>query len=302
MNHYDLLASNWTTAGDAAPTRGDETSPWSLRQRVEAAADAGWRGFGILHADLVRARDEIGLTGISALLKDNGMEYVELEMLNDWYASGAPRTESDSVRRDLLDAAGPLSARHIKIGTGRDGTVWPVELMANELHALCEEAESAGTRIALEPMPFTQVNDVDAGLGLIDAAGHGAGGLIIDTWHVARAGTPFSRLRDIDVRYIFAVELDDADDNVPADLFTDTLDNRRLCGEGDIAVTDFIQAILSTGYSGPWGVEILSNDHRARSLRSQARLAYVTTMWHFYLAEERLGDSKIGMPTVPAVS
>ena len=34
----DLLATCWTTAGDAAPLRGDGRSPLPLRERVAAAA------------------------------------------------------------------------------------------------------------------------------------------------------------------------------------------------------------------------------------------------------------------------
>ena len=55
MPDQDLLATCWTTAGDAAPLRGDERSPLPLRERVEAAAAAGFRGIGLLHIDLVVA-------------------------------------------------------------------------------------------------------------------------------------------------------------------------------------------------------------------------------------------------------
>ena len=53
----DLLATCWSRAGDAASDRADLRSPLSLRERVEAASAAGFRGFGLLSADL-RAAEE----------------------------------------------------------------------------------------------------------------------------------------------------------------------------------------------------------------------------------------------------
>ena len=50
-----LLATCWTTAGDAAPLRDGERSPVPLRTRIEVAAQAGFRGFGVNYADLTRA-------------------------------------------------------------------------------------------------------------------------------------------------------------------------------------------------------------------------------------------------------
>ncbi|HEX7149275.1 MAG TPA: TIM barrel protein [Actinomycetota bacterium] len=64
MPDQDLLATCWTTAGDAAPLRGDERSPLPLRERVEATAEAGFRGIGLLHVDLLTAEREHGLAGI----------------------------------------------------------------------------------------------------------------------------------------------------------------------------------------------------------------------------------------------
>jgi hypothetical protein len=66
MPDQDLLATCWTTAGDAAPLRGDERSPLPPRERVEAAA--GFRGIGLVHVDLLAAEREHGLAGIRSLL------------------------------------------------------------------------------------------------------------------------------------------------------------------------------------------------------------------------------------------
>jgi hypothetical protein len=68
-----LPATCWSSASDAASDRADLRSSLSLRERIEAASAAGFRGFGLLAADLPAAEQEYGLSGIRAMLDDNGM-------------------------------------------------------------------------------------------------------------------------------------------------------------------------------------------------------------------------------------
>ena len=121
MYDEDLLATCWTTAGDAAPLRGDERSPVPLRERIEAAAVAGFRGMGLLHQDLVAAERGHGMAGIRSMLEDNGLIHLELELLTNWWTDGPLRRESDRVRRGLLSAA-----RRSEPGTSRSDRMLPM--------------------------------------------------------------------------------------------------------------------------------------------------------------------------------
>src|SRR5215211_4059545 len=97
----DLLATCWTSAGDAASDRSDLRSPVNLRERIEAAASAGFRGFGLLSDDLPAAVEEYRLSGIRAMLDDNAIVHLELEGIPFWWEDGPRREESDHVRRHL---------------------------------------------------------------------------------------------------------------------------------------------------------------------------------------------------------
>ncbi len=110
-----LLATCWSSAGDAASDRDDLRSPLPLRERIEAASAAGFRGFGLLSADLPAAEQEYGLSGIRAMLDDNGIVDLELEGIPYWWEDGPRREESDRIRHALLNAAEALGARHIKV-------------------------------------------------------------------------------------------------------------------------------------------------------------------------------------------
>ena len=66
---------------------------------------------------------------------------------------------------------------------------------------------------------------------------------------------------------IVGVELDDADEHVVGTLFEDTVHRRRYCGEGSFDLPGMVAALRATGWNGPWGVEILSDEHRALPVR-----------------------------------
>ncbi len=265
MPDEDLLATCWTTAGDAAPLRGDERSPIPLPERVAAAAAAGFRGLGLNHADLVAAEREHGIGGIRSMLEDNGMVHLELELLTDWWTEGPVRRDSDKVRRDLLSAAEALGARHIKVGPDVTDAPWD--------HT---EAQEAGTKVGLEFLPWSNIKTVHDGLRLVQDAGHEAGGLIIDVWHTERAHTPPAALAAVPLGAIIGVELSDAASEPVGTLFEDTRDRRRLCGHGSFDLHGFVTALRSAGWTGPWGVEILSADLRQLPVREAAAEAYST--------------------------
>ena len=46
-------------------------------------------------------------------------------------------------------------------------------------------------------------------------------------------------------------------------LFEDTVHRRRYCGEGSFDLTGMVAALRGAGWTGPWGVEILSDEHRS---------------------------------------
>src|SRR4051812_50059885 len=109
-----LLATCWTSAGDAASDRLDLRSPLKLRERIEAVSAAGFRGFGLLSADLPAAEREYGLSGIRAMLHDNGMADLELEGIPYWRDEGPRRGGADRNPHEMLKAGGGLGARHSK--------------------------------------------------------------------------------------------------------------------------------------------------------------------------------------------
>jgi sugar phosphate isomerase/epimerase len=279
----DLLATCWSHAGNVGPMNEDQRSKFRLEDRIHAVAAAGFTGIGILHTDLAAARTRMGgYRNLRDVITASGITTIEVEWLDGWWTDGPARRASDRVRAELFLAADQLGADHIKVGGALDGSRPDWSVFVEEFAALCAEAAALGTRIAFEPMPMDNVRTLARARQLIDEAGEPAGGLMIDLWHMARGCTDNSaEIAALPARYIFAVELGDADslDGQLSDdeLIQDMWYRRRLCGQGGQDVTGFIQAIAAAGYAGPWGIEVIAEDFRQLPLLAQARESYSTT-------------------------
>jgi sugar phosphate isomerase/epimerase len=270
---FPLVASYWTIAGNARLRMfgGTDYSPLDLRERIEAAAAAGYAGIGLHSYDLQHWSSRYPSAVVARLLADNGLRYVELEILREWFSDGERRRESDKTRQVLLTLAAELPVTHVKAGSSFAPDRWPVEHIAEEFAALCAQFAETGAKVGIEPIPNAYLRTPPEVLEVLDLAGAPNGGLILDTWHTFRAGYPYERLSDIPGEKIVSIEIADGAAEPVVDLANDGCNHRRLPGEGAFRVTEWADAILATGYRGHIGVENLSAENRGRGLPEQAR-------------------------------
>src|SRR5439155_21644073 len=120
-SRFDLIAAYFTLAGDNYPLGPSEVSPWPFEERVAAAGEAGFTGIGLYCSDLVATSRRLGLPAMRSILDEHGIEHVELEFIGDWFADGERKATSDRWRRELLEAAEVLRARHVKTGGDLNG-------------------------------------------------------------------------------------------------------------------------------------------------------------------------------------
>lgn len=274
------MASFWTLAG-VRPMDGDEVSPWSLAERVSAAAEAGFEGIGFSCRDLASLKRDIGADGIRRVLEEYNIQHCEYESLFDWWTEGERRVAADRTKRELLQTVEEIAAphSHVKCCPELEGGSWAPEAYAEGLAALASEAERAGARVGLELLPYSDLSTPADGLAVIEAGGNATAttGLILDIWHMERRGVPHEAIQAVPAERIVHVELDDG--NQPVGAFgDDTIDNRRLGGEGSFDIAGFVAAVRSTGFDGAYGVEIISKKQRALPLRTAAQRAFETTV------------------------
>jgi sugar phosphate isomerase/epimerase len=270
-----LVASYFTLAGAVLPG-SSAPSPIGLDERAAAASSAGFAGIGLGHHDLVHLIALHGHAGIRAILADNGLDHVELEVARGWIrGSGAAAGAGDGLTA-LLAAAGELGAVHVKAG-GDIGGASPTTAMIDGFGDLCAQARKLGTRIALEFSAVGNIGDAAAAMAIVDGANMANGGIFLDIWHVQRSGMSLDQVAALPLDRVFGIELSDADAAPRGSLLEDTVHHRKFCGEGDFPLTAFIAICQAKGYAGAYGVEILSDRVRRMPVAEVATMAFRTT-------------------------
>ncbi len=277
MKHpVELMNLFWTTAG-IFPGVG-EISRFDFRDRVEAAARAGFKGIGIWHTDLEHILRQRTLKEMKMILDDNGIQHIELEFLTDWFVTGAKKAESDNRKRRLLEASEALHAKHIKVGDFYN-TACPLPHIIEAFAVLCKEAEEYGATIGFEFMASAMIDNLKDSLTMVETAGAKNGGLILDIVHVVNLGITYEEISSIPVQYLINLELNDG--TPPGSPRHDPSRARRFCGEGEFDIKGFITCVNKMGYTGPWAVEVFSQELAGLSLEELNTRAFTTTMAQF---------------------
>src|SRR3954452_14332719 len=276
----DLLGLYWTTSGPVEVHVGREWSLFDLRDRCAQAARVGMSGIGLWHADLEHVLETRTLREVKLLLDDHGLAHLELEFLWEWFLDpdDERRRDSDRTRELLFEAAAELGAHHVKVGN-IPGTPCEPSRLTERYAELC--ADAAGrhdARMVYEFMPFdANVRDLDTALALVEGAGAPNGGLAVDTWHMAKLGIEPDDLRRIPREHLAWVELSDGRYESLPDLVAETVDHRRLPGEGEFPIREYVAVCREVGYDGPWGVEVLSEELRSLPIEQIFDRAYETS-------------------------
>jgi sugar phosphate isomerase/epimerase len=280
----ELVGLYWTVSGPVEVHVGREWSLFDWEDRCAGARDVGFSGLGIWHADLEHMLETRSLHDLRRVFDDNGLRYLELEFLMDWFLDEGDerRIESDRIRRMLLEAAAEFGAHHIKVGN-IPGTPAGLPQLTERYGELCADAaEHTDARIVYELMPFdANVRSLDSVLAVVEGAGAPNGGVAIDTWHMSKLGIAPVDLRRVPLEYLTWIELSDgmfADLDDPID---EVVNHRALPGEGEFDIRGYVDACVDHGYPGPWGVEVLSEELRNNPIDVIFRRAYATTAAQF---------------------
>jgi sugar phosphate isomerase/epimerase len=272
----ELMCLYWTTSG-VFPGDG-EISRFDFKDRVEAAARAGFKGIGIWHTDLEYITLHRTLKEMKMILDDNDIRYVELEFLTDWFLDGVRKEESDSRKRRLLEASAALHAKHVKVGDFYN-SICPMSRLVESFAALCAEAQDYGATIGFELMSCAMIDNLRDALTMVETAGAKNGGLILDILQVVNLGISYEDISRIPLKYLINIELNDG--TLPGSLHEDPSRARRFCREGEYDIKGLIRCARRMGYAGPWAVEVMSKELAGLPLKELARRAFKTTMAEF---------------------
>jgi sugar phosphate isomerase/epimerase len=255
MGDVELVGLYWTLSGPVEVHVGREWSLFEFPDRCAEAAKVGFSGVGIWHADLAHLLERRSLEELKEVLDATGVRADELEFLMDWWLDPGDeqRRAADEQRRMIFEAAAVLEPHHIKVGN------------------------IPGATVPFDP----NVKGLDAAMALVAGAGARNGGIAIDTWHMGKLGIAPEELRRIPLEHLAWVELSDGRHEDMADPVDETINHRRLPGEGEFGVAAYVEVLRDHGYPGPWGVEVLSEELRNLPMEEIFKRAYETTSAQF---------------------
>jgi 4-hydroxyphenylpyruvate dioxygenase len=239
-----------------------------LREKLAAIAAAGFDGVEIFENDFLTfdgTPQEIG-----RMVRDHGLEITVFQPFRDF--EGMP----DDHRARTFDRAERKFDLMQQLGTDLMlicSSVSPLALggidrAAADFRELGELAAKRGLKVGYEALAWGRfVNDHRDAWEIVRRADHPNIGVILDSFHTLSRKLSPQSIRAIPGDRIFLVQLADAP-MIEMDLLQWSRHLRMMPGQGDLAVTDFMRAVVSTGYKGPWSLEIFNDQFRGGSPKS----------------------------------
>jgi len=259
--HFTLTGAAWRQ-----PPR------WPLKERLTAAAQAGFGGVGLRSEDVIRQGTSI--SELARIIADLGLEVHELESVRGWYLASETGWEGRHAEEELYRIADVLGGRHVMAVAEFEGPLPDLPRMADRFRQLCTRAARHGLIAALEFVPqLTALKDLPTAATVVAAAGSANGGVLLDSWHLYHSGGTPADVRALPPGSVVAVQLNDGPATA-ASSKTATTFERELPGQGSFDLTGLIRSVMATGFDGPFGVEIFHPGFHALPLQTAADSAY----------------------------
>lgn len=237
------------------------TKPWSIEEAARNYSKEGVKGISVWR-DALAGRN---LAQTSRLLRQEGLEIVSL-CRGGFFPNKEPGRRSLAIddNRKAIEEAHELGAPLVVLVCGADPSQSLEESrkqIKDGIETLIQEAETAGLKLAIEPLhPMyadsrSAINTLAQANEMAEAIDSSAVGVALDVYHlwwdpdlereISRCGVNGNLLA-------FHI----CDWNVPT---TDMLNDRAMMGEGCIPVNKIRSWVEAAGYRGFYEVEIFSN-------------------------------------------
>jgi sugar phosphate isomerase/epimerase len=241
----------------------------AFADRVRAAAAAGFDGIG-LRAENYRDAVASGLDDdtMRTVAADAGVPVLEVEYLTGW-GRNRDRAQRDN-ERTVLHMAHAFGVGHVNAGLLEQ---LPLDVVTESFGRLCDRA-GPDLVVALEPMPYSGIRDLPTAWRVVRDAGRANGGLLVDVWHWARAGTTRAALAEVPPDRIVSLQLCDVREEPMEPLRAESLGYRLPPGRGHGDAVGLMRALRDHGVRPRVvAVEVISGDLVARGVDIAARTA-----------------------------
>lgn len=263
----------------------------TLPDKLEAAAAAGFDAIELFENDLLTfdgtPRD------VRRMASDQGLAISLFQPFRDFEAMPGPIAQRNLDRAerkfDIMEALG--TDLILVCSNVRDDALDDDARAAADLAALGARAARRGLRIGYEALAWGRhVRTWSHAWRLVQAADHPAVGLILDSYHTLALGDSPDGISDLPGDRIFLVQLADSP-HLAMEALGRSRHFRNYPGQGDLDVTGFVRAVLSSGYAGPLSLEVFNDSFRASPPRQNAIDGLRSLIWV---------EAEAGGPPLPA--
>ncbi|MCL5778244.1 sugar phosphate isomerase/epimerase and 4-hydroxyphenylpyruvate domain-containing protein [Limibaculum sp. FT325] len=243
----------------------------TLREKLEAAAGAGFEGVEIFEADIL-AHDG-SPADVGRMVRDLGLEIVAFQPFRDFEGMPEPRRARGFERaRRKFALMNELGAPRVLVCSNvSPHALGGIDRAAADLRELGQIAAGFGVEVGFEALAWgVHIRDYRDAWEVVRRADHPSVGIILDSYHTLAPGYPLDPIRSIPADRISFVQVADAP-KIDMDLLQLSRHFRCFPGQGDLDITGFMAALGATGYDGWLSHEIFNDRFRMASPRQIAR-------------------------------
>jgi 4-hydroxyphenylpyruvate dioxygenase len=243
----------------------------SLPEKLEAAAAVGFDAVEIFENDLLTY--DGSPEDVRRIAAELGLSIAIFQPFRDFEAMPALQRERNLERAlrkfDVMHALGTdliLVCSNTQAAASADDA-----RAADDLAAMAELAAAQGLRVGYEALAWGRhVKRWRHAWSIVRRAAHPALGLIVDSFHTLALRDDPSGIAEVPAEKLFFVQLADAP-WLDMDVLSWSRHYRNFPGQGQLPVSEFLRAVLASGYRGPLSLEIFNDDFRAAPARLTAR-------------------------------
>lgn len=267
----------------------------TLEIKLSAAARAGFRAVEIFENDLTFFSGKP--RQVRSMAEDLGLEIVALQPMRDFEGMPEPgRNRNFERAQRKFDLMEELGTKLLCICSNvAEDAIGDPERSAADLAELADLAARRGIRIGYEALAWGRhVRDWQQAWELVRHANRANLGIVLDSFHIYARRNEIGAIKDIPANRIALVQVADAP-GLLMDPMSLSRHHRCFPGQGDWPITDFLEAAIATGYSGPISLEIFNDQFRGAPAASIAR----DGMRSLQACGEEIGERRSGRGEPP---
>lgn len=234
-----------------------------LRQKIEAAAEAGFDGIEIFENDLMLF-DESPAT-VRRMAAEHNLEIVALQPFRDFECMPAEKMQKNFDRAerkfDLMEELGTDSL--LICSNVSPYSIDDFDRAVEEFRELAERAAKRGFGLGYEALAWGRyIRDYQRAWELVKRVDHKSLGVILDSFHLFARGRDLGTIAEIPGDRIALIQVADAP-WLGMDVLQWSRHFRCFPGQGEFPLIEFMEAVINTGFDGYISHEIFNDDFRS---------------------------------------